>query len=114
MWNIKNNDPNNRSLTILSHKTLLSEPTDDNHVTTKSYTVSLSENDKKTHNLSTVFNDQGKKFDKNELMNLDSNSVSRNPTSDNELSKNNVDDSIRGAVLLYPTNHWKTTSRYLL
>ena len=42
----QNNDFNNYSSNNIPHITLISEPTDANHVKTKSYAVSVSENEK--------------------------------------------------------------------
>ena len=52
-------------LGLITRRTLNSEPIDDNHVATKSYVDSLSENDRDRSDLSTVFNDQDNEFDKN-------------------------------------------------
>ena len=70
-----------------------SEPTNDNLVVTKNYADSLSENNRIRRDLSTMFNDPHKDFDTYILTNLDSFTVKRNPSSDNELSnKTYVDD----------------------
>ena len=62
---------------------------------TKSYVDSLHESSRNRRDLSSVFNDQDNEFDNNNLTNLDSITVSRIPSSDNELSnKKYVDDSI--------------------
>ena len=62
---------------------------------TKSYVDSLHESSRNRRDLTSVFNDQDNEFDNNKLTNLDSVSVNRNPTSDNEVSnKKFVDDSI--------------------
>ena len=55
---------------------------------TKSYVDSLHESSRNRRDLSSVFNDQDNEFDKNKLTNLDSITVNRNPSSDNELSSN--------------------------
>ena len=48
-----------------------------------------------------MFNDQDNEFDNNKLTNLDSVTVNRNPTSDNEVSnKKYVDDSIGENTIL--------------
>ena len=62
---------------------------------TKSYIDSLHENNRYRRDLSSVFKDQDNEFDSNKLNNLDSVTVNRNPSSDNEVSnKKYVDDSI--------------------
>ena len=61
----------------------------------KSAIINLHELNRNRKDLSLVFNDQDNVFDKNKLNNLDSVTVNRNPTSDNELSnKKYVYDSI--------------------
>ena len=60
----------------------------------KSYVDSLHENRRIRLGLSSVFNDQDNEFDNNKIKILDSITVSRNPNLDNELSNENVDDSI--------------------
>ena len=68
---------------------------------TKSYVDSLHEINRNRRDLSSVFNDQDNEFDNNKLTNLDSVTVNRNPSSENELStKKNVDDSIGEGTLL--------------
>ena len=58
-----------------------------------------------------MFNDQDKEFDNNEITNLDSVFVTRNPSSDNEVSnKKYVDDSI-GEGTLHRFN--QTLTNYL-
>ena len=52
----------------------------------KAYVDSLSENRKNRRDLSTVFNDQDNKFDNDKLTNLDSITVKKDPTSDNEIA----------------------------
>ena len=84
--NDKNNDFNNHSSTNISQITLNSEPTDDNHAATKSYVDSLSGNDRNRRDMSTVSNDQDNEFDNIRLTNLDSITVNRHRTSDNEPS----------------------------
>ena len=88
----KIDDFNNYSLSNTSQITLNLEPTDDNHVATKSFVDSLSEKDRIRRDTSTVFKAQYSEFDIIKLTNLDSNTVKRNATSDNQLSnKNSVD-----------------------
>ena len=61
----------------------------------KSATINLHELNRNRTDLSSVFNDQDNEFDNNKLTNLDSFTVNKNPSSDNELSsKQYVDDSI--------------------
>ena len=52
---------------------------------TKSYDDNLHENNRNRRDLSSVFNDQDKEFDKNKLTKSGSIAVIRNPSSDNEL-----------------------------
>ena len=73
---------------ITSPRTIIEKPT-------KSCVDSLHESSRNRRDLSSEFNDQDNEFDNNKLTNLDSVTVNRNPSSDNELSsKNYVDDSI--------------------
>ena len=53
---------------------------------TKPYVDSLSENDRNRRDMSTVFKDQDIEFNNDRLTNLDSITVIRNPSIDNELS----------------------------
>ena len=60
-----------------------------------SYIDGLHEIKRNRRDLSLVFNDQVNEFDKNKLTNLDSVTVNRNPTSDNELAnKKYIDDEL--------------------
>ena len=60
-----------------------------------SYVNNLHEINRNKRDLSSVINDQDNEFDNNKLTNLDSVTVNRNPSSDNEVSnKKYVDDSI--------------------
>ena len=62
---------------------------------TKSYVDSLHENSRNSRDLSSVFNDQDKEIDKTKVTNLNSVSVNRNYTANNEVSiEKYVDDSI--------------------
>ena len=73
---------------LLTHKRLIELPT-------KSYVDSLHESSRNRRDLSSVFNDQDNEFDNNKLTNLDSVTINRNPSSDNEISNQKfVDDSI--------------------
>ena len=68
---------------------------------TKSSVDSLRENRRNRRDLLSVFNDQDNEFDNNKLINLDSVTVNREPTSDTELStKKYIDDSIGESTLL--------------
>ena len=68
---------------------------------TKTYVESLHEINRNRRDLSSVFNDQDIEFDKNNLTNLDSLTVNRDPNLDNELSnKKNVDDSMGECTIL--------------
>ena len=74
--------------TLTSTKTIIELPT-------KSYVDSLHEINRNRRDLSSVFNDQDNEIDKNELTNLDSITVNRNPNLDNELAiKIYIDHSI--------------------
>ena len=80
--------------TLASPKTIIELPT-------KSYVDSLHESSRNRRDLSSVFNDQDNEFDENKLTNLDSVTVNRNPSLDNEVSnKKYVDDSIGEGTLL--------------
>ena len=82
--------------TLTSPKTLIELPT-------KSYVDSLHESRRNRRDLSTVFNDQGNKFENDKLTVLDSVVVNRDPSADNESAvKKFVDDSIgEGKVLRF-------------
>ena len=84
--NNRNNDFNNQSLRKIPHITLNSEPTNDNHVATKSYLGSLSVNDRNRRDMSTLFNDHEIDSDNNKVTSLDSMTVNRNPTIVKEVS----------------------------
>ena len=82
----------NSSLT--SPKTIIELPT-------KSYVDSLHENRRKRRDLSTVFNDQDNEIDNNNLANLDSVTINRIFSSDNEVSaRKYVEDSVGECTLL--------------
>ena len=79
--------------TLTSSKTIIELPT-------KSYVDSLHESSRNRRDLSSVFNDEDNEFDNNNLTNLDSVTVNRDPSSDNEVSnKKYVDDSIGEGTL---------------
>ena len=61
-----------------------------------------------------MFNDQDNELDINKLTNLDSVSVNREPSSDNELAnKKYVDDSIGREMFPDSIKHYKAISKYL-
>ena len=85
---------------IIPNSTLIS-PETITELPTKSYVDSLYESSRNRRDLSSVFNDQNNEFDNNNVTNLDTVTVNRNPNSDKELSdKNYVDDSIGEGTLL--------------
>ena len=76
------------------------------------YVDGLHEINRNRRDLSSVFNDQGNEFDNIKLNNLDSNTVIRNPSSDNEMAnKKYIDDSIgEGTIVRFnqtPENYPK-------
>ena len=73
----------------ISHITLNSETTHNNHAVTKSYLDSVSENISYKLDLSTVLKKQDREFDSNKLTTLDSITAKWNPTIDNEVSNKN-------------------------
>ena len=80
--------------TLTSPKTIIKIPT-------KSYVDSLHESSRNRRDLSSVLNDQDNEFYNNNLTNLDSVTVNRNPSSDNELSnKNDIDDQLDKNTIL--------------
>ena len=80
--------------TLTSPKTIIELPI-------KSYADSLHEINRNRRDLSSVFNDQDNEFDNNKLTNLDSITVNRNPSSNNDLAnKKYVDDSMGGGNIL--------------
>ena len=87
--------------TLTSPKTIIELPT-------KSYFDSLHESSRNRRDLSSVFNDQDIEFDNSKLTNLDSITVNRDPSSDNELAnKKYVDDSIGQGNVLIQSNTTK-------
>ena len=79
---------------ITSPRTIIELPT-------QSYVDSLHEINRDRRDLSSVFNDQDREFDNNNITNFDSITVNRNPNLDNELSnKKYVDDSIGEDTIL--------------
>ena len=88
-----------QDFTVLSSSLTLPKTTIE--TPTKSSVDSLHEFNRNRRDLSSVFNDQDNEFDNNKLTNLDSVTVNRNPSSDNEFSnKRYVDDSIKKRTLL--------------
>ena len=87
--NLKLNEQDsiNPNSTLTSPKTTIELPT-------QSFVDSLHESSRSRRQLSSVFNDQDFEIDNNKLTNLDSVSVSRNPSFDNELAKTYTDDSL--------------------
>ena len=66
-----------------------------------SYIDNLHEINRNKRDLSSVFKDQDNEFDNNKLTNIDSVTVNREPTSDNELAnKKYVDESLGGGNIL--------------
>ena len=79
---------------LTSPKTIIEKPTN-------LYVDSLHDTIRNRQDLSSVFNDQDKDFVANELFNLVSVTVNRNPNSDNQLAnKKYVNDSIWGRKIL--------------
>ena len=98
-------DPNEKlkldeqdSIVLISSLTL---PKTIIEIPTKNYVDSLHESSRNRRDLSSVFNDQDNEFDNNKLTILDSITVNRDPSSDNELAnKKYIDDSIGEGTLL--------------
>ena len=78
----------------INFKTPSTSPLTIREIPTRAYVDSSSVNDRNNKDMSVVFNDQDKDFDKKNLRNLDSVTVNRILTSDNELAKKNFDDSL--------------------
>ena len=101
---VKNNkliDFNINSLFTNSYITLNFEPSDDNYAKTKTYIDSCTENDRERRDSYNLLNCQDDDFDKNKLTKLDSITVNRNPTSDNELAnKKVINDNIGNWTLV--------------
>ena len=76
----------NHSVSNISQTFLNSKPTDDNHVVIKSYADSLSEINRKGHDISKVFNDQDHVFGNIMLTNLGAFTVVRDQRSDDDLA----------------------------
>ena len=87
-WRLDEQNSINPNSSFLWPKTKMEKPT-------KAQVGSLSGNDRKRRDMSTVFGDQDNEFDKNKFNIIDCVTVNRNPTSDNELSnKKDVDDQL--------------------
>ena len=79
---------------MTSPKTIVKLPT-------KSYVDSLHESKRNRRYLSSVIFDQDNEFDNIRLTNLDSVTVNRNPSSDNELAnKKHIDDELEKNTVL--------------
>ena len=70
----------------ISLNSSLTSPKTITELPTKSDVDSLHETNGKSRDLSSVFNDQDNEYDNIKLTNLDSVTINRNPSSDNELS----------------------------
>ena len=103
--NYQDNDFNNHNLTNINSITLKKPAKNDNEIITKAYVDQFhQENEQSRRNLGTDFYDessdlvnsnQDSDLNDNKLTNLDSITVNRNPTSDNELStKKYFDDEL--------------------
>ena len=80
--------------TLTSPKTII-------EISIKLYVDSLHASSRNRRDLSSVFNDQDNEFDNNKLTNVDSITVKRNPTSDNEVAnKKYIDDSIEEGTIV--------------
>ena len=90
--------------TLTSPKTIIELPT-------KNYVDSLHESSRNRRELSSVFNDQDNEFDNNNFKKLDSVSVNRDPSSDDELANKKYDDDSIGEGLLLRFN--QTLKNYL-
>ena len=119
--NNKDNDFNNYNLTNINTITLNKQAKNDNEVITKAYVDQFhQENERSRRDLGIDFydessnlvkNNQDNDFNDNKLINLDSITINRNPTLDNEVSNTKyVDDSI-GADTMLRFN--QTLSNYL-
>ena len=88
--------------TLTSPKTVIELPS-------KSNVDSLHEINRNRRDLSSVFNDQKKELHNEKLTNLDSVTVNRNPSLDNELAnKKCIDDELDKKPLLDFIKHYKT------
>ena len=119
--NNRDNDFGNYNLTKIKSITLNKQAENDNDVITKAYVDQFhQENERSRHDVGLDFydesndlvkNNQDNDLNDNKLINLDSISVNRNPSSDNELAnKKYIDDSIGEGTLL---RFNQTLSNYL-
>ena len=105
--NLNEQDSINLNSTSTSPKTIIELPS-------KNYVDCLHESSRNRRDLSSVFNDQDNELDNNKLTNLDSVTVNRDPSSDNELAnKKYIDDSIgEGTIVRFNqtlTNYLKVS-----
>ena len=109
--NNQDNNFNNNNLTNINSITLNKQAENDNEVITKAYVDQFHQDNERSrrdvgldfYNESSdlVKNNQDNNFNNNKLTNLDSITINRNPTSDNEVSnKKYIDDSIGEGTLL--------------
>ena len=109
--NNKDNDFSNYNLTNINSITLNKQAENDNEVITKAYVDQFQqENERSRRDVGLDFydesgdlvkNNQNNDLNKNKITNLDSITINRNPTSDNEVSdKRYVDDSLGENTLL--------------
>ena len=92
---------------LISPKFTLEKPT-------KSYVDSLHKSSGRRRDLSLVFNDQKTEFDNKQLTNLESVTVIRTPSSDNELAiKKIIDDKLDKNTSLDLIKLYKTISKYM-
>ena len=109
--NKQDNDFNNNNLTNINSITLNTQAVNDNHVVTKAYVDQFhQENDRSPRDLGIDFynesndlikNNQDNNFNVRKLTNIDSITINRGPTSDNEVTNNKfVRDTIVGGTIL--------------
>ena len=102
--NLDEQDSKILSSILTSPKTIIEIPT-------KNYVDSLHESSKNRRDLSSMFNGIDNEFDNNKLTNLDSATVNRNPSSDNEVSNKKCVDGSIGEGTLFRFN--QTLTNYL-
>ena len=123
--NNKDNDFGNYNLTNINSITLNTQVVNDNEVITKSYVDQVhQENERSRRDVGLDFydessdlvkNNQDNDLNDNKLTNINSITVNRNPTSDNELSnKRYVDDELKKILFLDLIKHFKFISKSLL
>ena len=104
---LKEQDSINLNSTLTSPKAIIK-------LLTKSFVDSFHEINRNRQNSSSVFNYQDNEFDNTKFNSLDSVSVNRNISSDNELSnKKYVDDSIGESTISQLNKHYKIISKCL-